>query len=106
MEKGNYPTDLDSLFRIIDEEIYCSEDSKKPLIGITTYTKEGASCVANLYVNSVIQAGGTVAITRNLHVTGGMDLGFPRYKAHSPTDDSFSMRPSPVTFKLALGLAF
>jgi len=39
-------------------------------------------------------------------VTGGMDLGFPRYKAHSPTDDSFSMRPSPVTFKLALGLAF
>ena len=54
----------------------------------------------------VIQAGGTVAITRNLHVTGGMDLGFPRYKAHSPTDDSFSMRPSPVTFKLALGLAF
>ena len=43
MEKGNYPTDLDSLFRIIDEEICCSEDSKKPLIGITTYTKEGAS---------------------------------------------------------------
>ena len=39
MEKGNYPTDLDSLFRIIDEEICCSEDSKKPLIGITTYTK-------------------------------------------------------------------
>ena len=59
MEKGNYPTDLDSLFRIIDEEICCSEDSKKPLIGITTYTKEGASCVANLYVNSVIQAGGS-----------------------------------------------
>ena len=59
MEKGNYPTDLDSLFRIIDEEICCSEDSKKPLIGITTYTKEGASCVANLYVNSVIKAGGS-----------------------------------------------
>ena len=32
MEKGNYPTDLDSLFRIIDEEICCSEESKKPLI--------------------------------------------------------------------------
>lgn len=54
----------------------------------------------------VIQVGGTLAMTRNLHLTGGMDLGFPRFKAHSPADDSFSMRPSPVTFKVALGLAF
>jgi len=67
--------------------------------------KEGWGAKKDIFT-PVIQAGGTVAITRNLHVTGGMDLGFPRYKAHSPTDDSFSMRPSPVTFKLALGLAF
>lgn len=58
MEKGNYPTDLNDLFRITDEEIRCSDDREKPLIGITTYMKEGASCVANLYVNSVILAGG------------------------------------------------
>ena len=67
--------------------------------------KEGWGAKKDIFT-PVIQAGGTVAVTRNLHVTGGMDLGFPRYKAHSPTDDSFSMRPSPVTFKLALGLAF
>lgn len=54
----------------------------------------------------VIQAGGTVAVTSNLHITGGMDLGFPRFKAHNPANDSFSMRPAPVTFKVALGLAF
>ena len=67
--------------------------------------KEGWGAKKDIFT-PVIQAGGTVAVTRNLLVTGGMDLGFPRYKAHSPTDDSFSMRPSPVTFKLALGLAF
>lgn len=58
MEKGNYPTDLNGLFRMTDEEILSSGDRKKPLIGITTYEKDGASCVANLYVNSVILAGG------------------------------------------------
>ncbi len=58
MEKGNYPTDLESLFGMADKEICCSDDRRKPLIGITTYIKDGASCVANLYVNSVVQAGG------------------------------------------------
>lgn len=59
MKKGNYPTDLRTLFEQVDEEAYYSKnDGKKPLIGITTYAKEGASCVANLYVNAVIKAGG------------------------------------------------
>lgn len=66
---------------------------------------DGWSAKKNAFT-PVIQVGGTLAMTRNLHLTGGMDLGFPRFKAHSPTDSSFSMRPSPVTFKVALGLAF
>ncbi len=53
----------------------------------------------------VVQAGGTYAITKNLHITGGVDLAFPRYETHT-ADSSYSMRPSPATFKIAVGLAF
>lgn len=53
----------------------------------------------------VVQAGLTYALHKNLHITGGMELGFPRLKTRSP-DGSFSMRPSPVTFKVDAGLAF
>lgn len=53
----------------------------------------------------VVQAGVTYAVTKNLHITGGVDLAFPRYETHT-ADTSYSMRPSPATFKVAVGLAF
>ena len=55
---------------------------------------------------SVIQAGGTYAINKNLHLTAGIDLGFPRFKGSDPEGNKYSMRPSPATFKFAVGLAF
>lgn len=53
----------------------------------------------------MVQAGVTYAVTKNLHITGGVDLAFPRYETHT-ADTSYSMRPSPATFKVAVGLAF
>lgn len=54
----------------------------------------------------IIQVGATYAFSENLQLTGGLDLGFPRFKGHTPEGDSFSMRPSPTFFKLALGVSF
>lgn len=54
----------------------------------------------------IIQAGATWALSKHVHLTGGMDLGFPRFRSSNSDRSSFSMRPSPVTFKLDLGIAF
>lgn len=54
----------------------------------------------------IIQVGGTVALTKHIHLTGGLDLAFPRFRGHDPEGNRFSARPSPATFKVALGFAF
>lgn len=56
-------------------------------------------------ISYVIQAGATYAISKNLQVSGNWEMSFPRFRSHHE-NSSFSMRPSPSTFKLTLGWAF
>ena len=56
-------------------------------------------------VSWVIQSGATYAPTKNLRLTASLDIGVPRFRSHHE-ESSFSMRPSPSTFKLTAGFAF
>jgi hypothetical protein len=56
-------------------------------------------------VSLVIQSGATYAVTQSITLEGGLELGFPRFKS-THEGDSFSMRPSPATFKVSVGYAF
>jgi microsomal dipeptidase-like Zn-dependent dipeptidase/gamma-glutamyl-gamma-aminobutyrate hydrolase PuuD len=90
--------DLKALFREVDHFVPKEED-KLPRIGISANRKEGASCIAGTYVQSVLQAGGAPvlipavtdiqALTTivdgldGLLVSGGCDLN-PLYMDEEP----------------------
>lgn len=54
----------------------------------------------------VIQIGATFALTKHIQLTGGLDMAFPRYKGRNPYGETYSLRPSPATFKAAIGITF
>ena len=54
----------------------------------------------------VIQIGTTFALTKHIQLTGGLDMAFPRYRGKNPYGETYSLRPSPATFKAAIAFAF
>ncbi|MCD7976694.1 MAG: gamma-glutamyl-gamma-aminobutyrate hydrolase family protein [Tannerellaceae bacterium] len=53
---------LESLFREVDHYIPATEAERPPRIGISANRKDGLSCIAQTYVQSVLKAGGAPVI--------------------------------------------
>ncbi|MCC8096202.1 MAG: gamma-glutamyl-gamma-aminobutyrate hydrolase family protein, partial [Tannerellaceae bacterium] len=53
---------IESLFREVDHYIPATEAERPPRIGISANRKDGLSCLAETYIQSVLQAGGAPVI--------------------------------------------
>lgn len=56
------PPDLDIIYKEVDAYEYKPLQAQPPCIGLSANLKEGLSCIANTYVNSVLKAGGVPVI--------------------------------------------
>lgn len=78
--------------------------------GLAYWSVQNAELGANTLERSafapLVQAGATWAITRNVQLTGGMTVGFPRLDLSRPGEDTAAIKPSPVNFHLGLGYAW
>ncbi|MEF9943248.1 MAG: hypothetical protein RR758_03585, partial [Burkholderiaceae bacterium] len=66
----------------------------------------GASSLEQTAFAPLVQAGATWALTRNVHLTGGLTMGFPRLDLSRPGHDTTAIKPSPANFNLGLGMAW
>ncbi|MEG1831797.1 MAG: hypothetical protein RR240_00480 [Burkholderiaceae bacterium] len=66
----------------------------------------GASSLEQTAFAPLVQAGATWALTRNVHLTGGLTMGFPRLDLSRPGEDTAAIKPSPANFNLGLGMAW
>ncbi|MCC8155586.1 MAG: gamma-glutamyl-gamma-aminobutyrate hydrolase family protein [Tannerellaceae bacterium] len=55
--KVRFPS-AEELFREADEYIFTKDKNKPPRIGISSNRKDGLSCIAETYINSIVLAGG------------------------------------------------
>jgi len=66
----------------------------------------GANSLEDSAFAPVVQAGATWAVDRNLHVTGGLTMGFPRLDLSRPGENTAAIKPSPAKFHLGIGYAW
>lgn len=57
-----HPSDLKSLYKDVDDYIPANKPNQPPLIGISANRKDGLSCIADPYYQSVLLAGGAPVI--------------------------------------------
>lgn len=66
----------------------------------------GANSLERSNFAPVVQAGATWAIDRNIQLTGGLTMGFPRIDLSRPGKDTAAIKPSPAKFHLGIGYAW
>lgn len=66
----------------------------------------GANSLERSSFGPLVQAGATWAVSRDLHVTGGLTMGFPRFDLSRPGETTAAINPAPASFHIGIGYAW